>query len=190
MGRKPGNRAKALAKGVSTYIGAPCPDCGHKLRRTTDWHCVHCLEMDDGRTNTQAHRTWPYYKERRAEYERNRRALAKSRNTALALYLSALAPIERPNPRKDKTMVAPCPNKANAKKAGRKTYDAPYQCEACSTTRRYTHSGNCVECARIAAKDYRKGERAQQANRERQARFRARKLAEKVAKEKALFDDI
>lgn len=186
MGRKPGNRAKAIAKGLPTYTGGACRECGHHMRRTADKHCMHCLELDDGRTNTQAARTWPHYKARRAAYERIRRAMRKVRNAPLSIYLRSLQAVEINQPRKDKTMVATCPHKATAKKAGRKTYEAPYACSECDTMRRYTHSGNCVECARRAASEYRKTPAAQEANRERQARFRARQLAKKIG----LLDDI
>lgn len=186
MGRKAGSRAKAIAKGLATYSGKPCVDCGRHVRRTRDCACVHCLDMDEGRTNTQAARTWPHYKAQRAAYERYRRAIRKARTNPLSIYLGSLQVIEINQPRKDKTMVTACPHKATAKKAGRKTYDAPYICSECDTTRRYTHSGNCVECSRRAAKAYRAKPAAQAANRERQARFRARQLAKKTG----LLDDI
>lgn len=187
MGRKPGNRAKALNKGLPTYLGTPCSECGLRLKRTKDKHCVPCLELNDGETRTQAMRTRASYRRARADYERNRRrARVQAHGTTLALYLKAFEPITTTTTRKEMTMVAACPNKTNAKKAGRKTYEAPYECDACQTTRRYTHSGNCVECAKVAAKDYRKTESAQQANRDRQARYRARQ----AEKKNALLDDI
>lgn len=83
-------------------------------------------------------------------------------------------------------MATACPNKANARKAGRKTYGTGIACEECDTDRRYVVSGNCVECARVSAKAYRKTPAAQEANRERQARYRARQLAKKIG----LLDDI
>jgi hypothetical protein len=147
---------------------------------------VHCVDLDDGRTHTQGARTWPQYKAQRAAYERYRRAIRKARTNPLSVYLGSFQAIEINQPRKDKTMVAACPHKATAKKAGRKTYEAPYACSECDTTSRYTHSGNCVECARVSASEYRKKPAAQAANRERQARFRARQLAKKTG----LLDDI
>lgn len=79
-----------------------------------------------------------------------------------------------------------CEHKASARKAGRKTYTTGIACQECETDKRYVVSGNCVECSRIAQATYRKSPAAQAANRERQARFRARQLAKK----QSLLEDI
>lgn len=81
--------------------------------------------------------------------------------------------------------------KDNARKAGRKSYnDVSCPCSKCGGTMRYVANGACVECIRVANRKTEKTDAGKAANRERQARYRASKLAEKVAKENAFFDDI
>lgn len=161
--------------------GAPTP-----LRVTHTKRCVICLSAGVTDQHYSNNRNNQEYMARRAENNRLRRSMQKDavHNPVLTLYLRSFQAIET-NARKDKTMRA-CEHKANAKKAGRKTYLAPYDCEVCGTGKRYTVSGNCVECAKAHNAAYSKSEVGQEKNRERQARFRARQAAKKMA----LIDDI
>jgi uncharacterized protein YjiS (DUF1127 family) len=88
--------------------------------------------------------------------------------------------------RRLKPMVVKCPHKANAFKAGLRTYEAPYHCAECGGDRRYTVSGNCVECAKVAARKSASTAAGKLNNRARQARFRSRL----DAKKRRLLDDI
>lgn len=83
-------------------------------------------------------------------------------------------------------MVAKCEEKTKARKTGRSTYVSDFACPNCDGVRRYTSNGACVECTRKASKLQGQTEAGKAANRERQARFRARQLAKKIG----LLDDI
>ncbi len=176
------NRAIALKKGLPFYTGKQCSQCLQHKKRTHDKWCAVCYDLGD--LNWQLARAWDHATRAHINaLARARYQAKKAHNPALSLYLRTF---ETVTTKKGTTMATTCPNKATARKAGRKTYSTGIACEECATDKRYVVSGNCVECARISAKAYRKTPAAQEANRERQARFRARQLAKK----NGLLDDI
>lgn len=176
------NRAIALKKGLPFYRGKQCPKCLQHKKRTHDKWCALCYDMGD--LDWQLARNWDHATRAHINaLARARYRARKAHNLALSLYLKSL---ETVTTKEGKTMATICPNKATARKAGRKTYSTGIACEECATDKRYVVSGNCVECSRRAAKIYRATPAAQAANRERQARFRARQLAKKTG----LLDDI
>lgn len=186
-----GQWALAVRRGKPTYKShVPCIECGTTLRITKSRKCFDCYVTWQDNTYYQARIQVPGFKEQRAAAERARRAKRKA--------MGAMAPFERfimsimENTRKDKTMTKACLHKGAAKQAGRKTYTTGIACEACDTDKRYTVSGNCVECNRRANRKQSSSEAGRAANRERQARYQAKQRAKRnmAIATISLFDDI
>lgn len=186
MGDIASTRAKAIKLGLPEYMGAPCIECGCRRRRTKDCECVVCLSWNDGQTRRSRLQAWRTDKVARAAYERTRYRARKALPAALQLYIRAFDTLPTINRKKGKTMVAKCEEKTKARKTGRSTYASDFACPHCDGVRRYTSNGACVECTRKASRLQGQTEAGKAANRERQARFRARQLAKKTG----LLDDI
>lgn len=182
MPRKAGNRAKAIAKGLTEYMGKRCHECGSRRRLVYRSQCVVCLDWDDGKSRTQIARQSSSYMAQRAAYERNRYYERKLMRTPLGMYLQSFKP--RKEKRMDNHDIEI--TRASAQKAGRVTYNAGKPCKRCSTRLRYTRNGTCVECNNAYRHAHATSEAGRVNNAERQARFRARQ----AAKKNALLDDI